>query len=206
MLTVENCNFLARYLIPIDLPPEALASPDIGMLQDEYNLLMSEFKEAHKQYQKSMKENSQLRELRGDIDIIEMEKENGEYKMHFIQSLFRLNHSIHFWNWKLIDCFELDLCLICWLAIFREREKIPAHFEIFWFFFSFSEEKDRPHAVTLRQTVESGVAFGSRSCITNRKRTAKGAQNAAWTPNRRHSKSINGKREINKFPCEFAKK
>lgn len=66
-----------RYLIPIALPPEALANPDIAMLQEEYELLMGEFKEAHKQYQKSMKENSQLRELRGDIDIIEMEKENG---------------------------------------------------------------------------------------------------------------------------------
>lgn len=46
---------------------------------------MNEFKEAHKQYQKSMQDNSQLRELRGDIDIIEMEKENGEpfdYKLN----------------------------------------------------------------------------------------------------------------------------
>lgn len=39
---------------------------------------MDEFKEAHKQYQKSTKENSQLRELRGDIEIIDMEKENGK--------------------------------------------------------------------------------------------------------------------------------
>lgn len=63
--------------MPIALPPEAIANPDIAMLRDEYNLIMNEFKEAHKQYQKSMKENSQLRELRGGIDIIEMEKENG---------------------------------------------------------------------------------------------------------------------------------
>ena len=70
---------LRRYLIPIPLPPEALATPDIANLQEEYQLLMDEFKEAHKQYQKSMQDNSQLRELRGDIDIIEMEKENGEY-------------------------------------------------------------------------------------------------------------------------------
>lgn len=38
---------------------------------------MNEFKEAHKQYQKSVQENSQLCELRGDIEIIDMEKENG---------------------------------------------------------------------------------------------------------------------------------
>lgn len=70
-----------RYLIPIALPPEALANPDIGLLQEEYEVLMGEFKEAHKQYQKSMKENSQLRELRSDIDIIEMEKENGTIRL-----------------------------------------------------------------------------------------------------------------------------
>lgn len=64
-------------MIPIPLPPEALATPAIANLQEEYQLLMNEFKEAHKQYHKSLQENSQLRELRGDIDIIEMEKENG---------------------------------------------------------------------------------------------------------------------------------
>lgn len=38
---------------------------------------MDEFKEAHKHYLKSTKENAQMRELRGDIEIIETEKENG---------------------------------------------------------------------------------------------------------------------------------
>lgn len=64
-------------MIPIPLPPEALATPAIASLQEEYDLIISEFKEAHKQYQKSLQENSQLRELRSDTDIIEMEKENG---------------------------------------------------------------------------------------------------------------------------------
>lgn len=64
-------------MIPIPLPPEAMATPAIANLQEEYQLLMNEFKEAHKQYQKSVQENSQLRELRGDIEIIDMEKENG---------------------------------------------------------------------------------------------------------------------------------
>lgn len=67
-------------MIPIALPPEALATPAIANLQDEYQLIMDEFKEAHKEYQKSVKENSQLRELRGDIEIIETEKENGNNK------------------------------------------------------------------------------------------------------------------------------
>lgn len=68
-----------RYLIPISLPPEALASPIIANLQGEYQHIMDEFKEAHKQYQKSTKENLQLRELRNDIEIIDMEKENGKF-------------------------------------------------------------------------------------------------------------------------------
>lgn len=60
------------------MPPEALASDAIASLRDEYQLAMDEFKETHKVYQKSTKENSQFRELRGDIEIIEMEKENGK--------------------------------------------------------------------------------------------------------------------------------
>lgn len=72
-------------MIPIDLPPEALAAPAIANLQEEYQIIMDEFKEAHKQYQKSVKENSQLRELRGDIEIIEMEKENGKTFRFFLE-------------------------------------------------------------------------------------------------------------------------
>lgn len=41
---------------------------------------MNEFKEAHKQHQKSIKENSKLRELRSDIDIIDAERGNGKLK------------------------------------------------------------------------------------------------------------------------------
>lgn len=66
-----------RYLIPINLPPEALANPDIANLWNEYHIIMNEFKEAHKIHQSSVKENVQFRELRSDINIIETEKENG---------------------------------------------------------------------------------------------------------------------------------
>lgn len=82
-------------MIPISLPPEALATPIVASLQDEYLILMDEFKAAHKQYQKSVKENSQLRELRSDIDIIEMEKENGTAARFVF--LFLSAH------WELID-------------------------------------------------------------------------------------------------------
>lgn len=62
------------------MPPEALASDAIATLREDYQLVMDEFKETHKLYQQSKKENSQFRELRGDIEIIEMEKENGNDK------------------------------------------------------------------------------------------------------------------------------
>lgn len=60
------------------MPPEALANPTIAQLQSEYQLVMNEFKEAHKQHQKSLKENSKMRELRSDIEIIDAERGNGE--------------------------------------------------------------------------------------------------------------------------------
>lgn len=70
-------NILFRYLLPVSLPPEALATPSIANLQEEYQSIMNEFKEAHKQYQISLKENSHMRELRNDIEIIESERGNG---------------------------------------------------------------------------------------------------------------------------------
>lgn len=180
------------------------------MLQEEYTLLMNEFKEAHKQYQKSVKENSQLRELRGDIDIIEMEKENGEYKNLFAFSVssihcnfFSITYSIHHHLKLKINRLTWPLSNLVDLRFLKNGTKESAYLNTFFgcIFFClcyFSEEKDRPHAVTLRQAVESGITFGSRSCIANWEGTAKGAQNAAWTPNGRYSKSINGKREMNR--------
>lgn len=65
------------------MPPEALANPTIAQLQSEYQLVMNEFTESHRQHQKSLKENSKLRELRSDIEIIEAERGNGDLHKHF---------------------------------------------------------------------------------------------------------------------------
>lgn len=89
---ILNVLDICRYLIPISLPPEALASDTIATLREDYQLVMDEFKETHKLYQKSKKENSQFRELRGDIEIIEMEKENGNDKRNMkIEILYAAN-------------------------------------------------------------------------------------------------------------------
>lgn len=120
-------------MIPIPLPPEALATPDIANLQEEYQMLMDEFKEAHKQYQKSMQDNSQLRELRGDIDIIEMEKENGEYTWGRGQNQLQNRCLIRFdlWFWLIFEfvdtwanylrCIPLTLFLSFFLFIVKKR-------------------------------------------------------------------------------------
>lgn len=71
---------------------------------------MDEFKEAHKQYQKSLQENSQLRELRGDIDIIEMEKENGMEIVYFEKKKFIFSlkvYSIFWWRFFCLICVKM---------------------------------------------------------------------------------------------------
>lgn len=75
---ITNLTYLAQYLIPLNLPPEALAIPEIAVLWNEYQLIMDQFKEAHKAYSKAKQDSEQFRELRSDIGIMDTEKENGE--------------------------------------------------------------------------------------------------------------------------------
>lgn len=137
---------------------------------------MDEFKEAHKQYQKSMQDNSQLRELRGDIDIIEMEKENGEY-IHRRGAELASKPSSY-----LLTC-DFDSFL---------NSSIPELMILCAFLSIHSEETDRPHTVTLRQAVEPRVGFRGRSCIANWKGTTQRATVSTGKPNAGHSTSNNG--------------
>lgn len=79
---IKYITYLAQYLVPINLPPEALAIPEIAGLWSEYQLIMEQFKEAHKVYSKAKKDNEQFRELRSDIGIMEAEKENGIFSAY----------------------------------------------------------------------------------------------------------------------------
>lgn len=54
-----------------------MANPEIANLWNEYLLIQEEFKQAHKGHIESSKETSHLKELRNDINAIEMEKANG---------------------------------------------------------------------------------------------------------------------------------
>lgn len=63
--------------MPINLPPEAMANPDIAALWGDYIQLMKAFKEAHRTHSEAKRDSEKFRELRQDIGIIESEKENG---------------------------------------------------------------------------------------------------------------------------------
>lgn len=64
--------------MPINLPPEALANPDIAVLWGDYVQLMNGFKEAHRAHSEAKRDSEKFRELRQDIGIIDSEKENGK--------------------------------------------------------------------------------------------------------------------------------
>lgn len=112
-----------------------MATPAIANSLGEYHMIMDDFKEAHKEYQKVLKENSQLRELRSDIEIIEMEKENGTKTC-----LQTMNNDLK--EKKIIN------------LIFKREDisnyKCLTCYGCFCLFLLFSEEKDRPHTVTFR--------------------------------------------------------
>ncbi|EAA03674.3 AGAP002293-PA [Anopheles gambiae str. PEST] len=83
---VKKAAYLARFLIPLDLPPEALAMPELGSLWAQYQETMNGFKEAHRAYEQSVHEGTQTRELRNDISAIETEIENVKKRIERTQS------------------------------------------------------------------------------------------------------------------------
>ncbi|KAG4079952.1 hypothetical protein HA402_006264 [Bradysia odoriphaga] len=83
---VRNLAYLAQYLIPIDLPPEAMANQEIANLWSEYQLILNEFKEVHRGHTTSRKESAQFKELKNDIGIIDAEKENVKKRLERTQS------------------------------------------------------------------------------------------------------------------------
>ncbi|CAD7084672.1 unnamed protein product [Hermetia illucens] len=83
---IHQLTYLARFLLPISLPPEAMANPEIANLWNEYLLIQEEFKQAHKGHIESSKETSHLKELRNDINAIEMEKANVKKRIERTQA------------------------------------------------------------------------------------------------------------------------
>ncbi|XP_021693477.1 intraflagellar transport protein 81 homolog [Aedes aegypti] len=83
---VKKSSYLAKFLIPLDLPPEAMSMPDLSSLWAQYLQTMDDFKDAHKAYEQSVHEGAQTRELRSDIGAIETEIENVKKRIERTQT------------------------------------------------------------------------------------------------------------------------
>lgn len=78
--------FLNRFLIPLNLPPDALANPDISNLYQQYEMTMQDFIEVHKSQQLALQEGTKARELKNDIEAIEIEIENVKKRIERTQA------------------------------------------------------------------------------------------------------------------------
>ncbi|XP_053670813.1 intraflagellar transport protein 81 homolog [Anopheles nili] len=83
---VKKTAYLAKFLIPLDLPPEAMAMPELGSLWAQYLQTMNDFKDAHRAHEQSVHEGTQTRELRNDISAIETEIENVKKRIERTQA------------------------------------------------------------------------------------------------------------------------
>uniref|UniRef100_A0A182PEH9 IFT81 calponin homology domain-containing protein n=1 Tax=Anopheles epiroticus TaxID=199890 RepID=A0A182PEH9_9DIPT len=83
---VKKAAYLAKFLIPLDLPPEAMSMPELGSLWAQYLETMNGFKDAHRAYEQSVHEGTQTRELRNDISAIETEIENVKKRIERTQA------------------------------------------------------------------------------------------------------------------------
>lgn len=83
---VRDSTYLARFLMPLSLPPEALAIPEISKLMAQYQQMVEEFMETHRAYKMSETEGKQLKELKGDNEAIELEIENVKKRIEKTQS------------------------------------------------------------------------------------------------------------------------
>lgn len=83
---IKELIYLAQFLMPLSMPPEAMASPDIAGLWSDYNALMHRFTEMHRGHTEARQFSSKFRELRQDIEIMDLEKENVRKRLEVTQS------------------------------------------------------------------------------------------------------------------------
>ncbi|KFB46856.1 hypothetical protein ZHAS_00014862 [Anopheles sinensis] len=83
---VKKAAYLAKFLIPLELPPEAMSMPELGTLWAQYLQTMDDFKDAHRAHEQSVQEGTQTRELRNDISAIETEIENVKKRIERTQT------------------------------------------------------------------------------------------------------------------------
>lgn len=78
--------YLAKYLMPLNLPPEAISIPEVMTLYSQYEVIMEDFKQVHQHYEMAMQDGKKTQELRNDSNAIEIELENVKKRIERLQA------------------------------------------------------------------------------------------------------------------------
>ncbi|CAG9806581.1 unnamed protein product [Chironomus riparius] len=82
---IMKLAYLAKFLMPLNLPPEAISIPEVMNLYSQYEIVMEEFKDIHQGYETAVQEGKKTRELRSDSVAIEGEIENVKKRIERLQ-------------------------------------------------------------------------------------------------------------------------
>lgn len=77
--------YLAKYLMPLILPLEAISIPEVMTLYSQYEVIMEEFKQVHQHYETATQDGKKTQELRNDSNAIEIELENVKKRIERLQ-------------------------------------------------------------------------------------------------------------------------
>lgn len=83
--TVKEVAYLSKYLMPLNMPNEARAIPEISRLWEQYQTVMEDFVGIHKAYSVAQGEGNRAKELKNDIGAIETEIENVKKRLERTQ-------------------------------------------------------------------------------------------------------------------------
>ncbi|XP_055678048.1 intraflagellar transport protein 81 homolog [Lutzomyia longipalpis] len=83
--TIKEVAYLSKYLMPLNLPIEARAIPEISRLWEQYQTVMQDFVDIHRAYSVAQGEGNRAKELKNDIGAIEMEIENVKKRLERTQ-------------------------------------------------------------------------------------------------------------------------
>lgn len=68
-------SYLAKYLVPIRVPPEMLTNDQLASVHSKYSELMDNFKEVHKEVEEFRKSEFSMSDIKRDITLMDTEKD-----------------------------------------------------------------------------------------------------------------------------------
>ena len=104
--------YLSRYLVKVDIPVEMRTDSDVAEVYEQYELLIEEFKQTHKQWDVSRNVNETVAELRKDLQTMEDDREVLTRRIERIQR-------------KVKRMFKSPICIIVLLEKFEQVEHVP---------------------------------------------------------------------------------